>query len=43
MADMVEVAATFINDEDKYLTEGDSVKEAMEVRVSIFYAVVIEL
>jgi len=32
MADMVEVAATFINDEDKYLTEGESVKEAMEVR-----------
>ena len=34
MADMVEVAATFINEEEKYIEDGSSVKEAMEVRVS---------
>ena len=33
MADMVEVAATFINDEEKYIEDGSSIKEALEVRV----------
>ena len=34
MADMLEVAATFINKKEKYNEDGSSVKEAMEVRVS---------
>ena len=33
MADMVEVAATFINDQEKYIEDGRSVQEAMELRV----------
>lgn len=32
MADMVEVAATFINDQEKYIEDGRSVQEAMELR-----------